>query len=222
MNINFHYRSPNFDDRASHTGIEYIIMHYTACDFKTSLRCLMENREINPVSSHYLVDLDGTIYNLVEEKMRAWHAGVSYWQNKESLNTWSIGIEIVNLGFGYEFPNQQMLAVKDLSLDIMQRHNIKKHNVIGHSDIAPGRKSDPGEMFNWKWLAEHGVGIFPDRIKNVSCDNVLALLEQIGYDCKNPAAAIEAFKLHFCPNEHDYNIMSATAHHVLQLLRDSK
>lgn len=116
------------------------------------------------VSAHYTVDEDGTVYRHVAEDKRAWHAGVSYWRGERDVNGASVGVEIVNPGheFGYRpFPKAQMDAVLALCRDVISRHPIPAVNVVGHSDVAPARKQDPGELFDWKWLAENGVGVWP-------------------------------------------------------------
>jgi N-acetylmuramoyl-L-alanine amidase len=115
------------------------------------------------VSCHYLVDEKGVIVQMVEESMRAWHAGVSMWDGESDINSASIGIEIHNPGhqLGYaEFTPEQMEAVAALSRDITARYEIKPENVLAHSDVAPLRKSDPGEKFNWRMLHEAGVGLW--------------------------------------------------------------
>ncbi len=117
------------------------------------------------MSSHYVVDEDGTVFRLVPEDRRAWHAGVSHWRGHAALNARSIGIEIVNPGheWGYrDFPVLQLAAVCDLCLTILARHAIPARNVVGHSDVAPDRKEDPGERFDWRALAENGVGLWPE------------------------------------------------------------
>ncbi len=156
--------SPNFNDREGHT-IDMLVLHYTgmrsADDARDKLCNAMSDKK---VSAHYLVDEDGTIYAMVDESMRAWHAGVSYWRGHTNINQRSIGIEIVNPGheFGYRpFPKPQMEAVAELCKDILSRRAIPARNVVGHSDVAPERKQDPGELFDWKFLAEHGVGLWP-------------------------------------------------------------
>lgn len=153
------------------------------------------------VSSHYVVDEDGTTYRLVEEENRAWHAGVSFWRGLRGLNDRSIGIEIINPGheWGYRaYPKPQMAAVRDCCLGILSRHNIPARNVVGHSDIAPDRKQDPGELFPWKWLAGQGVGVWTDEA--AAPGDLGADLAAIGYDTSLPAAAvITAFQRHFLP-----------------------
>lgn len=155
--------SPNRDDRSEEASITMLVLHYTG--MKTAQEAIdrLCDREAK-VSAHYVVDEDGSTYQLVPEEDRAWHAGKSHWRGHERINDWSIGIEIVNPGheFGYRpFPDAQMHAVKDLSLAIIKRHHIAARNVIAHSDIAPDRKEDPGELFDWAWLAECGVGLWP-------------------------------------------------------------
>lgn len=156
--------SPNFDDRHHTDEISVLVMHYTGM---TSMQAALD-RLCDPqakVSAHYLVDEDGAIYQLVEDEKRAWHAGISCWHGRAQLNDVSIGIEIVNPGheFGYRpFPEAQMEAVAELSLPLLEKYHIPPRNVVGHSDISPRRKEDPGEYFNWKWLAEKGVGVWPE------------------------------------------------------------
>lgn len=152
--------SPNFDEREGKKPY-IILLHYTG--MKTAQDAL--ERLTNPeakVSAHYTVDEDGTIYQHVDEHKRAWHAGVSCWYEETNINAVSIGIEMVNPGheFGYrDFPQAQIDVVIKLCQDIQSRHDIKF--VIGHSDVAPTRKQDPGELFPWQQLAAQGVGIWP-------------------------------------------------------------
>ncbi|GLQ05991.1 N-acetylmuramoyl-L-alanine amidase [Sneathiella chinensis] len=159
------FRSPNFNERRDGKIASMLVLHYTG--MKTMDQAL--KRLCDPaseVSSHYLVDEAGHIYQLVPETFRAWHAGVGFWRGERDVNSASIGIEIVNPGheFGYTpFPEQQMAAVERLAADVVDRHDIRPENVIGHSDLAPDRKQDPGELFDWKRLAAKGVGLWPDR-----------------------------------------------------------
>lgn len=154
--------SPNFDGRDGQP-VDMLVMHYTG--MKTAQEAL--DRLCDPtakVSAHYVVDEDGSIYRLVDEENRAWHAGASSWRGHSNINQRSIGIEIVNPGheFGYRpFPKAQMETVAALSKNILSRHDIPARNVVGHSDIAPERKEDPGELFDWGILAYNGIGIIP-------------------------------------------------------------
>jgi len=154
--------SPNFDSRDG-CSISMLVLHYTG--MRTPQEAI--NRLIDPaskVSAHYIVDEDGTVLNLVKEEHRAWHAGVSGWRGETRVNHHSIGIEIVNPGheFGYRpFPDMQMESVISLCKEILGRHAIEPRNVIGHSDVAPTRKEDPGELFDWEELAKNGVGLMP-------------------------------------------------------------
>lgn len=150
--------------------VELLIIHYTALDFPTSLRVLTQQE----VSSHYLVDVDPpTIYRLADESQRTNHAGVSAWERRRMLNTSSVGIEIVNLGYEdgpggrryLPYPERQIDAVIGLVKDIVARHRIAPDRVLGHSDIAPGRKVDPGPMFPWKRLADEGLIRWPDAAR---------------------------------------------------------
>jgi N-acetylmuramoyl-L-alanine amidase len=151
--------------------VRYLVIHYTALDLPASLRVLTQQA----VSSHYLVDAqpDPTIYLLVDESRRAHHAGVSSWQGNTNINPSSIGIEIVNLGntksdqgtVYYPFPQSQIDRVIALVRDIVQRHQISPDRVVGHSDIAPQRKQDPGPLFPWKQLADAGLVLWPDAQK---------------------------------------------------------
>jgi len=190
--------SPNFDARPA--GVEFLVLHYTGMQSAAAAverLCDLASK----VSAHYVVDEDGTVYRLVEEANRAWHAGVSFWRGVSGLNDGSVGIEIVNPGheFGYRaFPDVQMAAVAALSLGIIERHGILARDVVGHSDIAPDRKQDPGELFPWAWLAEQGVGVWTDE--EAAPGDLLADLTAIGYDVRFPAATvITAFQRHFLP-----------------------
>lgn len=159
--------SPNFNERKF--PLDMLVLHYTGMEDGPSALERMRDAAAE-VSSHYMVDVDGTIYQLVDEEMRAWHAGRSGWQGDEDLNSRSIGIEIVNGGHNIPLPDGslppyakvQIDAVIELSKSIIDRHGIPQDRVVGHSDIAPVRKEDPGEHFPWEELAERGVGYWPD------------------------------------------------------------
>ncbi len=191
--------SPNFDARPAE--IEFLVLHYTGMpSAKAAVDRLCD--PASKVSSHYLVDEDGTVYQLVDEANRAWHAGVSFWRGVSGLNDGSVGIEIVNPGheWGYRaFPAVQMAAVLELCRGILSRHAIPARNVVGHSDIAPDRKQDPGELFPWAWLAAQGVGVWTDEVE--APGDILDDLAAIGYDVRFPAATlITAFQRHFLPD----------------------
>ncbi|AIL12814.1 hypothetical protein IM40_03640 [Candidatus Paracaedimonas acanthamoebae] len=206
--------SLNYNVRSSQASIEYLIYHYTACDFATSLKILCNDKAEYPVSAHYLIDENGDIYQLVDEDKRAWHAGKSSWEGREDINSWSIGIELVNPGHGPHyrpFPKVQMEALAHLSLQIIDRYKIKPWNVLGHADIAPTRKIDPGELFNWNWLALQGIGIMPSlgivSASNDSLEMIQELLKQYGYGIDSPdgndshiQAVVRAFQMHFTPS----------------------
>jgi len=186
--------SPNHDERPADEPVDMLILHYTG--MQTAQAAI--DRLCDPaakVSSHYVVDEDGTILRLVPEDRRAWHAGVSYWRGKTVLNGRSVGIEIVNPGheWGYrDFPALQMAAVCDLCLRILSRHQIPARNVAAHSDVAPDRKEDPGEKFDWEGLARNGVGLWPVGVPDLGVGGVIrdasglrpvrAALRRIGYD----------------------------------------
>ncbi|HET8997781.1 MAG TPA: N-acetylmuramoyl-L-alanine amidase [Acetobacteraceae bacterium] len=141
-----------------------LILHYTGMRSGQAAIGRLRDPQAR-VSSHYVVEEDGTVVRLVPEDRRAWHAGASFWRGHSELNGRSIGIEIVNPGheWGYrDFPALQMAAVCDLCLEILARHPIPLRNVVAHSDVAPERKEDPGELFDWQGLAQNGVGLWPD------------------------------------------------------------
>jgi len=160
--IDTRYTAASQDSR-----VQYLVLHYTQGSFSRSLDILTRG----PVSSHYLVDIDPpTVYRLVDENRRAYHAGVSAWQGQTQLNAASIGIEIVNPGYRdgpegrvwIDYPQPQIDAVIALVKDIVRRHEIRPDRILGHSDIAPQRKIDPGPRFPWKQLADAGIIPWPD------------------------------------------------------------
>jgi N-acetylmuramoyl-L-alanine amidase len=157
--------SPNQDERPPDTPIDMLILHYTG--MRTAGEVIERLRDpIALVSSHYVVDEDGAVLRLVSEERRAFHAGTSYWRGHGALNNRSIGIELVNPGheWGYrEFPVLQLAATCDLCLDILARRPIPGRNVVAHSDVAPDRRQDPGERFDWRGLAQNGVGLWPEH-----------------------------------------------------------
>ena len=156
--------SPNHDERPAGGTVDTLVLHYTGMvSAEAALRRLTDPQA--RVSAHWCVDEDGTLWRLVPEARRAWHAGVSAWRGRRSVNDRSIGIELVNPGHehGYRpFPPAQMEAVVDLARAIQARHPIEPRNVVAHSDVAPARRQDPGELFDWAGLARAGVGLWPE------------------------------------------------------------
>ena len=144
-----HLPSPNYNERPDGVAVDTTVMHYTGMKTLDDALCRLCDEKAE-VSCHYLITKSGELYQLVDEKNRAWHAGISSWAGRENVNDFSIGIELENKGheFGYTpFPKTQMDALVALVADIKTRHNIK--HIVGHSDIAPTRKQDPGEFFDW-------------------------------------------------------------------------
>ncbi|WP_026261505.1 N-acetylmuramoyl-L-alanine amidase [Kiloniella laminariae] len=215
MQISCNTTSPNFGPRPKGQKPDMLLLHYTG--MKTGGDALQ--RLCDPaaqVSAHYLVEENGDILRLVEEDQRAWHAGVSCWAGDSDINSCSIGIEIVNPGheWGYRaFPAPQMRAVTQLCLAILSRHQIPAERILAHSDVAPLRKEDPGELFDWAGLANAGIGLWPRNTPDtteVTADSFLAALQRYGYDtdlttpgaAKNRAAVV-AFQRHFRPGLFD-------------------
>ena len=196
--------SPNQDDRPG-GPIDVLVLHYTG--MRSAAEAVDRLRDpAARVSSHYVVEEDGLVWRLVPEARRAFHAGVSHWRGHGTLNDRSVGIEIVNPGheWGYRpFPALQMAAVCELCLGILARHPIPARNVVAHSDIAPDRKQDPGELFDWAGLAENGVGVWPadGAADPVAEDGVLPALAAIGYRTDLPLPIVlRAFQLHWLPD----------------------
>lgn len=194
--------SPNFDERT--LPVSMLVVHYTGMENAA----VAIERLIDPeakVSAHYLIAEDGEIVRMVDEQHRAWHAGRSYWRGITDINSASIGIELVNPGhdWGYRpFPKEQMDALIPLMLEITQRYNILPANVVGHSDIAPARKTDPGELFDWEMLATHGLAIarpVDGLDPRWSDEGTLTAIARYGYDISDPAATIRAFQRRFRP-----------------------
>lgn len=154
--------SPNFDARTAPPSL--LVLHYTGMQSGEEAIARLRDPEAK-VSAHYVVEEDGRIFSLVAEERRAWHSGVSYWRGRRNVNGDSIGIEIVNPGheWGYRaFPEVQVAAVIQLVGDIRTRWEIEDRDIVGHADVAPGRKEDPGELFPWKRLAEAGHGLWAE------------------------------------------------------------
>lgn len=232
--------SPNVEPRLEGFVPRYLIMHYTGLETaKRSIEVL--SRSDCRVSCHYVVDVDGAVTQMVPERLRAWHAGQSHWRGQTDLNSLSIGIEIQNPGHaaGYpDFPAEQMRAVLELSKDIMARNAITAEGVLGHSDIAPGRKIDPGEKFDWKWLAENGVGVWVEPAPVEGDDGGLGLgaegeavagvqgalraygygIEVTGLHDAQSVVVVTAFQRHFRPARIDGAIDRSTIETLSRLV----
>lgn len=201
--------SPNFDARGENITPSLLLLHYTG--MKSGADALA--RMCDPaakVSAHYMVEEDGTSYQLVEEDKRAWHAGRSFWRGEDDINAHSIGIEIVNPGHehGYRpFPAAQIQAVGKLAREIMARWAIPAEYVLAHADVAPSRKEDPGELFPWAQLAADGVGLWPvpeaedmDVAKAWDLDAYVGACRSYGYDPEcSYEYVLRAFERHFAP-----------------------
>ena len=168
------YPSSNYGLRRADTEIEFIILHYTAMSTEKSLERLCD--PVHEVSCHYLIDPSGVCYQLVDNNKRAWHAGKSYWRGYHDLNSRSLGIELVNSG-NEEYPEAQMKSLIKLLQHLIESLALNPKNILGHSDIAPARKLDPGKWFNWQKLSVNGVGFFPKVSKPIGCDKQVFLAE---------------------------------------------
>lgn len=229
--------SANYDSR-----IQFVIVHYTSASLERSLQLLTHGE----VSSHYLIgdDKGGTVYKLMDENQRAWHAGESQWQGRTWLNSSSIGIEIVNPGFKdtptgrlwYPYSEAQIQSLIALLKDISKRNGISPRHIIGHSDIAPLRKLDPGPLFPWKRLAAEGLGVWPNEAA-VARQQMLfnsgelpsigwfqAQLAHLGYDTPQTGEldvatrhVLAAFQMHFRPSRFDGTPDAQTAALLLVL-----
>jgi len=186
--------SPNHNAR----GPIIVVLHFTSQDsVAESLHTLRTRNSGGPVSAHYLIGADGRIYQLVSEDRRAWHAGPGRWGTITDLNSASIGIELDNDGVE-PYPPAQFEALVKLLEDVSARHGIPRRQVIGHSDLAPDRKIDPGKHFPWQALAQRGFGAWPvDRGEPPPGYDPMAALACFGYPMADPAAAIRAFHLRF-------------------------
>jgi N-acetylmuramoyl-L-alanine amidase len=215
--------SPNHDERPAGPPIDILLLHYTGMpSAEASLARLCDPAA--KVSAHYLIEEDGTVWRLVDEARRAWHAGLGFWAGATDINARSIGIELQNPGheFGYrEFPEPQMQALTGLAQGILQRHPIPASRVLGHSDTAPTRKEDPGELFDWQRLARAGIGLWPDNGAAAGGD-WQALLAQYGYDVRDPAAALRAFRRHFEPEALDKPASDETKRRISRLIAAAK
>jgi N-acetylmuramoyl-L-alanine amidase len=196
--------SPNFDERA--LPVSMIVLHYTGMPDAESAIDRLTSPDAR-VSAHYVVMENGEVLQLIDEEKRAWHAGKSYWRGTTDVNSASIGIEIVNPGheFGYRpFPDEQIASVIPLVADIKDRHGIGRGNIVGHSDVAPGRKEDPGELFPWAALAKRRLAL-PSPTRDLmdpywTDAGFLLALERFGYDVTDNQKAVIAFQRRFRPD----------------------
>jgi N-acetylmuramoyl-L-alanine amidase len=231
--------APNYEPRPAGLSVNMLILHYTGVDSAEAALDWLTRQE-SEVSCHYLVDEEGRIAQLVAESERAWHAGQSVWAGETDINSCSIGIEIHNPGhdFGYpDFPKAEMRAVEALCLDILSRHAIPPHRVLAHSDVAPGRKRDPGEKFDWERLARAGIGLWVppaplegdvglgpgDEGENVA--TLQRALLEFGYGVEATSTygtglekVVEAFQRHFRPARIDGRADKATIETLARLL----
>lgn len=229
--------SPNFDARTQPPSV--LVLHYTG--MKSGEEALARLRDPDAkVSSHYMVEEDGRIFSLVAEERRAWHAGASFWRGRRNLNGDSVGIEIVNPGheWGYRaFPEAQIASVIALVADIRTRWEIEDRDIIGHADVAPTRKEDPGELFPWKRLAEAGHGLwaeapaapgdpFGEGETGAAVFALQAGFTRLGYDLPpsgtfdaDTTAVVKAFQRHWRPERVDGLADGETRARLIALLR---
>jgi N-acetylmuramoyl-L-alanine amidase len=201
--------SPNYNARPAGKPIDMLLIHYTGMrDAESALQRLSDPEA--KVSCHYLIDEAGQVYRLVDEGRRAWHAGAGYWAGERDINGISIGIELANPGheFGYRpFAEPQMAALISLCQGILARHPIPASRVLGHSDVAPARKIDPGELFDWPRLATFGIGQWPQPAEGPGdLASVHKALARFGYEVapsgqadETTRLALGAFQRHFRP-----------------------
>jgi N-acetylmuramoyl-L-alanine amidase len=221
--------SPNYGARRGWTRPDMIVLHYTGMDDAQAAARWLANPD-SRVSAHYLIDEDGTVIQMVSERHRAWHAGASSWGGEHDINSVSIGIEIHNHGHDAPdglpaYPRAQMRAVAALCQDIAARWSVARARVLAHSDVAPARKRDPGEHFDWQWLSKRGVGVWAppapisDEAEGGAEDiaEVKAKLSRIGYGV-TPGAALDehtravvaAFQRRFRPEQVDGRVDAST------------
>ena len=208
--------SPNFDART--TPIDILLLHYTGMQTAEAALARLSD-PVAKVSCHWLIEEDGTLHRLVDERHRAWHAGQSFWAGERDINSRSIGIELVNPGhdWGYRaFPAAQMEALAELASGILARHAVPATRVLGHSDVAPARKQDPGELFDWAWLAERGIGLWAEAEAPVQSGDPAALLVAIGYEAATPET-IAAFQRRYRPSRVDGLIDGETGRRIGQI-----
>jgi N-acetylmuramoyl-L-alanine amidase len=229
-------QSPNFGERKGGRKVDMLLLHYTGMESADGALSWLCNPDSH-VRAHYIVFEDGRIIQMVPEFNRAWHAGKSFWAGDSDINSRSIGIEIANPGHACgspDFPDMQMDVVVDLCRDIVLRHEILPARVLAHSDVAPGRKQDPGEKFDWARLAREGVGLWPEIDQQSGKDIVLkpgdtgdavadmqTRFSAFGYGIqvsgqfdRQTETIVRAFHLHFCPGQNG-SVFNAVSDAVL-------
>ena len=223
--VHFERPSPNFNERT--LPISMVVIHYTEMESAEAALARLCDPDAG-VSAHYLVSEAGEVTRLVAEGMRAWHAGQSYWRGHKDVNSASIGIELDHPGhaFGYrDFSEAQFAALVPLVARIVEEHDIPRANVVGHSDVAPARKIDPGELFPWDRLADYGLCLpRPRKLdRGDPFDNDAAFylaLERFGYDVTDGRKAVEAFQRRWRPERIDGEIDGQVRAILFQLLLD--
>nr|WP_319388420.1 N-acetylmuramoyl-L-alanine amidase [uncultured Cohaesibacter sp.] len=229
--------SPNFGERKDGRKVDMLLLHYTGMDDDAQALDWLCNSE-SAVSAHYFLNRDGSILQLVDENERAWHAGSSYWKGEDDINSCSIGIEIANAGHE-DFAEKQLDVLHMLCMDIIARHGIPNYRVLGHSDVSPGRKVDPGPRFPWKQLAAAGVGHWADpdpmgvgRFFQLGDEGqpiqaLQSMLAIYGYNVPitgvfdaQTETVVRAFQLHFRPDRVD-GVADATTISTLYKLNAS-
>jgi len=216
--------SPNWDERA--LPVTMVVLHYTEMERAAALRRLTDPEA--KVSAHYFISEEGEVVRLVDEGKRAWHAGASYWRGHKDVNSASIGIELDHPGHanGYRgFAEPQIEALLPLLDDIVRRHGIARANVVGHSDVAPARKVDPGELFPWDRLAECRLCLArPEKLELgdpfPNDGSFYLALERFGYDISAGKKAVEAFQRRWRPERIDGEIDGEVGAILFQLLLD--
>ena len=217
--------SPNWDERA--LPVTMVVLHYTEMESAEAALDRLTDPEAK-VSAHYLIGEDGEVVRLVPEDKRAWHAGASFWRGHRDVNSASIGIELQHPGhaLGYrEFAEAQVEALVPLLHRIVQTHDIPRANVVGHSDVAPARKTDPGELFPWDRLAEYRLCLpRPEKLElgdPFPNDGAFYLaLERFGYDITEGRKAVEAFQRRWRPARIDGEVDGEVRAILFQLLLD--
>ncbi len=222
--INRDHNSPNWDERA--LPISMVVLHYTGMQSGHEALVRLCDGDAK-VSAHYLIEENGTVFQLVDETQRAWHAGQSHWRGITDVNSASVGIELVNPGheWGYRcFTDEQIAALIPLLAGIIRRYDVPRANVVGHSDIAPQRKEDPGELFPWETLARYRLVLPRSELRVpspfVNDGAFMLALERFGYDISDGPAAVRAFERRWRPDRIDGAVDAELSAILFALLLD--